>query len=72
MKDDNRFPGLGAEALNEAERDSVVKLACEVMADEVAQGPVMSGETAAAKYLQLKTGRCEREGVHDKSLVSEP
>ena len=35
MKDDDRFAGLGAKALNEAERESVVKLACEVMAEEV-------------------------------------
>ena len=61
MKDEDRFAGLGAEALNEAERGSVVKLACEVMAEEVHRGPVMTGETAAARYLQLKTGRCERE-----------
>ena len=61
MKDKHRFAGLGAEALNEAERESVVKLALTVMAEEVAQGPIMSGETAAARYLQLKTGRLDRE-----------
>ena len=61
MKDDNRFAGLGVETLSEAERESVVKLALEVMAREVADGPVMAGETAAARYLQLKAGRRERE-----------
>ena len=61
MKDDNRFAGLGAGALNEAERESVVQLALEVMAEEVADGPVVTGETAAARYLQLKAGRRERE-----------
>ena len=61
MKDDNRFAGLGAGALSEAERESVVQLALEVMAEEVADGPVVAGETAAARYLQLKAGRRERE-----------
>ena len=61
MKDEDRFAGLGAKALNEAERESVVKLALAVMAEEVARGPIMSGETAAARYLQLKAGRRERE-----------
>jgi len=61
MKDDNRFAGLGAQALSEAERDSVVKLACEVMAAEVADGPVIWGDEAASRYLRLKTGRSERE-----------
>ena len=61
MKDEDRFAGLGAQALNEAERDSVVKLAVEVMAEEVARGPIMSGEADAVKYVQLKTGRSERE-----------
>ena len=61
MKDEDRFAGLGAQALNEAERESVVQLACEVMAEEVARGPVVSGEADAAKYVQLKFGRCERE-----------
>ena len=48
-------------ALNEAEKESVVKLACEVMAEEVAKGPVMTAEDVAAGYVQLKTGRRERE-----------
>ena len=61
MNDDNRFAGLGAKALNEAERESVVELAVQVMAEEVANGPVMTGEAAAARYLQLKAGGCERE-----------
>ena len=61
MKDDDRFAGLGAEALSEAERESVVELALKVMAREVADGPVMTGDTAAARYLQLKVGRRERE-----------
>ena len=61
MKDDNRFAGLGAKALSEAERESVVKLALEVMAEDVTDGPVMTGEAAAAKYLQLKAGGRERE-----------
>ena len=61
MKDEDRFAGLGARALNEAERDSVVKLACEVMANEVARGPVMTGDSAAAQYVRLKAGRGERE-----------
>ncbi len=60
-KDDNRFAGLGAEALSEAERESVVKLALEVMAQGVADGPVLTGETDAARYLQLKVGDRERE-----------
>ena len=60
MKND-RFAGLGAEALNEAERESVVRLACEVMAAEVTQGPVLSGDRAASRYLQLKAGRRSRE-----------
>ena len=61
MKDDNRFAGLGVETLSEAERGTVVKLALEVMAQEVADGPVMTGETAAARNLQLKVGDRERE-----------
>ena len=61
MKDEDRFAGLGAQALNEAEGDSVVRLACEVMAEEVARSPVVSGEANAAKYVQLKAGRNERE-----------
>ena len=61
MKDDNRFAGLGVETLSEAERESVVKLALKVMAEEVADGPVMTGQAAAAKYLQLKIGRRDRE-----------
>ena len=60
MKDD-RFAGLGVEALSEAERESVVELALEVMAEDVADGPVMTGDTAACRYLQLKAGGCERE-----------
>ena len=44
MKDDDRFAGLGAQALSEAERESVVQLAFHVMAEEVADGPVMTGE----------------------------
>ena len=42
MKDDDRFAGLGVETLSEAERESVMKLALEVMAQEVADGPVMT------------------------------
>ena len=61
MKDDDRFAGLGAQALNAAERDSVVKLALEVMVEEVARGPVMSEEPDTAEYLRLKTCRRERE-----------
>ncbi len=61
MKDDNRLAGLGAEALSEAERETVVKLALEMMAQVVAVGPVMTGERAAARYLQLKVGDRERE-----------
>ena len=61
MKDDNRFAGLGAEALNEAERESVVQLALVVMAGEVARGPLMSSEADTARYLQLKAGRRRRE-----------
>ena len=61
MKDDDRFAGLGVETLSEAERESVVELALQVMAQEVADGPVMTGETAAARNLQLKVGRRERE-----------
>ena len=61
MKDDNRFAGLGVETLSEAERETVVKLALKVMAQEVADGPVLTGERAAARYLQLKAGRRERE-----------
>lgn len=60
MKDD-RFAGLGAEALSEAERESVVELAKAVMATEVAKGPVMIGEAAASTYLQLKAARREHE-----------
>ena len=61
MKDDDRFAGLDVETLSEAERESVVKLALEVMAQEVADGPVMTGEAAATRYLQLKTGQRKRE-----------
>ena len=61
MKDDDRFAGLGAQALSEAERESVVKLALQVMAEEVADGPVMTGEKAAGTYLRLKVGGHERE-----------
>lgn len=61
MKDDDRFAGPGAKALNEPERESAVKLACELTAEEVCRGPIMSGEAVAAKDAQLKTGRCERE-----------
>ena len=61
MKDDNRFAGLGVETLSEAERETVVKLALQVMAQEVADGPVLTGEAAAARYLQLKVGDRERE-----------
>ena len=32
-----------------------------VMAEEVADGPVMTGEAAAARYLRLKTGQRRRE-----------
>ena len=60
-EDDNRFAGLGAKALNEAERESVVKLACEVMAAVVADGPVVSDHAEVARYVRLKTGRRERE-----------
>ena len=60
-KDDNRFAGLGAQALSEAERESVVQLALQVMAQQVADGPVMTGEADAARYLQLKVGGQERE-----------
>ncbi len=60
-EDDNRFAGLGAKALNEAERESVVKLALQVMAEEVADGPVMRGDTAAPRYLRLEAGGRERE-----------
>ena len=62
MKDEDRFAGVGAEALNEAERDSVVRLACEVMAaEEVQRGPVVTGEADAARYVQLKSARRKRE-----------
>ena len=61
MKDDNRFAGLGVETLSEAERESVVQLALAVMAKEVADGPVIAGESAASRYLQLKVGGNERE-----------
>ena len=61
MKDDDRFAGLGADALNEAERDSVVKLALEVMAAELVEGPVVTGEASAARYVQMKAAREERE-----------
>ena len=39
----------------------MVKLALAVMAEEVADGPVMTGEAAAARYLRLKAGGRERE-----------
>ena len=61
MKDDDRFAGLGAEALSEAERESVVKLALQVVAKEVAKGPVITGDTDACRYLRLKAGGHERE-----------
>ena len=61
MKDENRFAGLGAQALSEAEKESVVKLALQVMARQVADGPVMTGEADAARYLRLKAGGRERE-----------
>ena len=61
MKDDDRFAGLGVGTLSEAERESVVKLALQVMAKEVANGPVMTGEKAAGRYLRLKVGDRERE-----------
>ena len=61
MKDDNRFVGLEVEALNEAERESVVQLALEVMAGEVARGPLMSSEADTARCLKLKAGRRRRE-----------
>jgi len=61
MKYDDRFAGLGAEALNEAERDSVVKLALEVMDAELVDGPVITGDDSAARYVQMKTAREERE-----------
>ena len=61
MEDEDRFAGLGAEAISEAERESVVKLALEVMATEVVDGPVMSAESAASRYVRLKTGGRERE-----------
>ncbi len=60
-KDENRFAGLGEQTLSEAERESVVKLALQVMAQEVADGPVMTGEQATARYLRLKVGGRERE-----------
>ena len=44
MKDEDRFAGLGVEALDEAGRESVVKLACEAMAEEVQRGPAVTGE----------------------------
>jgi len=39
----------------------VVKLACEVMAEEVHRGPVMTGDSEAARYVQLRCARSERE-----------
>ena len=63
MNEPDRFTGLSADALNEAETESVVKLACEVMAAKVAKGPVVTGDKAAAKYVQLKTAGSEREVV---------
>ena len=62
-KDDNRFAGLGAQALSEAERESVVQLALQVMAQQVADGPVMTGEADAARYLRLKAGGQRARGV---------
>ena len=47
--------------LSEPESESVVRLALQVMAKEMASEPVMTGEQAAAKYLQLETGQRERE-----------
>ena len=61
MKDDDRFAGLGAETLSEAERESVVRLALEIMANDVADGPLITSEADAARYLQLKSGGRERE-----------
>ena len=61
MKDDDRFAGLGAEAPAKAERESVVDLALAVAAAEVVDGPGMTGETAAGRYLQLKVGQRECE-----------
>lgn len=61
MDDNDRFAGLGVEALSEAERESVVRLALQVMAEEVADGPVMRDHNAAARYLRLKVGGRERE-----------
>ena len=54
MNDDNRFVGLGVKALSEAERECVMKLALKVMANEVADGPVMTGEAATARYLNTR------------------
>ena len=60
MKDDDRFAGLGAQALT-ADREGVVRLSLAVMAAEVADGPVMTGDATAASYQRLKAGRHERE-----------
>ncbi len=38
-----------------------VQLTCEHTAEEVCRGPIIPGDTAAAKEVQIKTGRCERE-----------
>ena len=61
MNDNDRFAGLGVSALSMTERESVVKLACAVLASELHQGPLMSDNRAAATHLQLKTARYERE-----------
>ena len=61
MTNEDRFAGLGASALNEAEKESVVRLALDVASEDLAQGPVMAGQADASNYLRLKTGRSERE-----------
>ena len=58
---DSRFAGLGVSALSMTERESVVKLAQEVVAQELRDGPVLSGQRAATAHLQLKSARYERE-----------
>ena len=69
-KKGDRFAGLGAQALNEAERESVVRLALEVMANGVTDGPLMTSGADAVRYLQLKTGG-ERRCVMEAVLVCE-
>ena len=61
MNVENRFAGVAADALSEEERESVVTLASEVMATEVATGPVLEVGEPLRKYLQLKSARLERE-----------